>query len=253
VAVRGILAMRLAGLVFLVLFSTYYLAEASTCSIKSPAGTICKIEASKLRPTQFGIGMQEVDCKKQKFEGMSPSHLQDWLAKFVRRFSFDSASFPPQFLLACSRYPMGYYWSLQCKPLRILPKLIVLTIFVAFVRNFSQIYRPEHYVPVITGLDNDVYYITDHHHQVRALVDADIASSSKIVYANITFNGASTFSHHQDLMEWMVNHNKYWLYDEKGLGPISPSWIPDDIQNLQDDFYRSLAYFVKHGVRIIFQ
>jgi hypothetical protein len=121
--------------------------------------------------------------------------------------------------------------------------------FLAFLSLFC---RPKHYVPVITGIDADVFYITDHHHQVRALVDANISKDDKVVYANITFNGKNMFSHHRDLIAWMVNNNKFWLYDEKGLGPISPSWIPADISDLQNDFYRSLAYYVKHAVRLYF-
>lgn len=37
------------------------------------------------------------------------------------------------------------------------------------------------------------------------------------------------------------------LYDEKGMGPVSFGHLPRHVGRLQDDFFRSLAYFVKHG------
>jgi hypothetical protein len=80
-------SMRLLVFAFVAIVLLQCLVAATpSCTVHTPVGTVCKIEASVLRPTQFGIGIQEVNCKKHRFEQMSPSKLQDFLSKFVKPF-----------------------------------------------------------------------------------------------------------------------------------------------------------------------
>lgn len=79
----------------------------------------------------------------------------------------------------------------------------------------------------------------------RALYDANVPKSSKIMLANVTENWRSVRP--DQFWQLMLQNNKMWLYDEKGLGPLSPMHLPRHIDRLQDDFFRSLAFFVKHA------
>lgn len=62
------------------------------CKVSTAAGSFCTLNVEDLRPTQFGVGLDEVACKKQRFEEMSSSQLQDYLLKCAPRpiWSFGS-------------------------------------------------------------------------------------------------------------------------------------------------------------------
>eukprot|EP01122_Echinamoeba_exundans_P011315 TRINITY_DN4451_c2_g1_i1.p1 TRINITY_DN4451_c2_g1~~TRINITY_DN4451_c2_g1_i1.p1 ORF type:complete len:282 (-),score=68.18 TRINITY_DN4451_c2_g1_i1:98-943(-) len=160
-------------------FKSYY-----PCDTKTAPGTFCTIAVNDLRPTQFGVGMDEVDCKRQRFESMSLSDLEDYLLK------------------------------------------------------------ASHSVPVTVSPSGD-FYLSDHHHMARALSDANVPKSSKIMLANVTDNWNKITQN--QFWQLMLQNNKMWLYDEKGMGPISPLHLPRHVDKLQDDFFRSLAFFVKHA------
>ena len=171
--------------VFLLLLWLPAILCVSSCSHSVNAGTVCTVSYDDVRPTQFGVGLSEVDCKRGRLESMSKSELAAFLA------------------------------------------------------------QSKNYFPTIVGPHG--YFITDHHHLARALWDADISSSQKIIYLSITDNWSSMKV--DDFWQAMVNQNLTWLNDEKGLGPIAPEHLSADVGGLVNDLYRSLAYFLNHAVR----
>lgn len=154
------------------------------CGTKTAAGTFCTLPVTDLRPTQFGVGLDEVKCKKQRFESMPSSDLQSYLLK------------------------------------------------------------ESHSVPVTISPAGD-FYLSDHHHMARALYDANVPKSSKVMLANVTDNWNKLTQ--DQFWQLMLQNNRMWLFDEKGMGPISPMHLPRHVDKLQDDFFRSLAFFVKHA------
>jgi hypothetical protein len=49
----------------------------------SSAGDICALHVKDVLPTQFAVGMKEIECKVGRFESMSSSDLDKYLKKFV--------------------------------------------------------------------------------------------------------------------------------------------------------------------------
>eukprot|EP01114_Cavostelium_apophysatum_P023693 TRINITY_DN9008_c0_g1_i1.p1 TRINITY_DN9008_c0_g1~~TRINITY_DN9008_c0_g1_i1.p1 ORF type:complete len:285 (+),score=26.27 TRINITY_DN9008_c0_g1_i1:27-881(+) len=49
------------------------------CDDKMVGGSVCKIKTKDLRPSQFGIGLNEVKCRMDRIESMSKSDLEDYL------------------------------------------------------------------------------------------------------------------------------------------------------------------------------
>ncbi len=112
------------------------------------------------------------------------------------------------------------------------------------IEGFSEeeldTYLAGHPVPVVISPDGK-FYITDHHHLARALWDAKTQNTDpkKKLYAEILRNWGN-----KDQAEfWRKMKEKSWvyLYDEKGQGPISHTKLPENIEDLKDDPYRSLA------------
>eukprot|EP01100_Stratorugosa_tubuloviscum_P015484 TRINITY_DN8957_c0_g1_i1.p1 TRINITY_DN8957_c0_g1~~TRINITY_DN8957_c0_g1_i1.p1 ORF type:complete len:295 (-),score=138.55 TRINITY_DN8957_c0_g1_i1:20-904(-) len=148
--------------------------------IKLKTGVSCAIKATQLRPTQFVVGMDEVECKKQKYNGMSKSDLQNFLQK------------------------------------------------------------SDNIVPAVLGPNGELY-ITDHHHQTRAVIESNkVNDVNEIVYIEADLSQSSNF------WQSMVSNNWAWLYDEKVHQPINPSLLPIDFLQLVNDPYRSLAWYVRH-------
>jgi hypothetical protein len=102
--------------------------------------------------------------------------------------------------------------------------------------------RPKHIVPVIVGWDEE-FYATDHHHLTRALMDSSVPKDEQVMYAQIT----EDYSDLDELEFWtkMIEQGYTWLFDERGTQPVSPFHLAEDMSGLQNDFYRSLAYFVR--------
>jgi hypothetical protein len=101
-----------------------------------------------------------------------------------------------------------------------------------------QKYMRDHTVPAVRGPAGRLY-ITDHHHFSRAARDLGAGS----VYVKI-IDDLSTLSEDR-FWEAMVNDQRAYLYDENGQGPISPQQLPDDVDQMADDVYRSLAWAVE--------
>jgi len=90
-----------------------------------------------------------------------------------------------------------------------------------------------HMVPVIKG-PRDRYYVIDHHHLCRALLEAEQSQVQITVIANLSRLEKDAF--------WVFMDNRGWLhpYDAEGK---RRGWaeLPRRIADLADDPYRSLA------------
>lgn len=94
-------------------------------------------------------------------------------------------------------------------------------------------YLLKHPEPVIVGPGNK-FFITDHHHLARALLDEGISST----YCQITDN----LSKLAEASFWAELKKKkmVYLFDENEK-PISPERLPKTIADLKDDPFRSIA------------
>ncbi len=90
-----------------------------------------------------------------------------------------------------------------------------------------------HLIPVIKG-PRDRYYVIDHHHLCRALMEAGQTQVEITVIANLSRLEKEAF--------WVFMDNRGWLhpYDAEGK---RRGWedLPKSISDLADDPYRSLA------------
>ncbi len=97
-----------------------------------------------------------------------------------------------------------------------------------------------HLVPVIKG-PRDRYYVIDHHHLCRALMEAGQAEVEITVVANLSRLDKEAF--------WVFMDNRGWLHPYDAGGKRR-SWedLPKRIADLADDPYRSLAGALRrHG------
>lgn len=97
-------------------------------------------------------------------------------------------------------------------------------------------------IPVVIGPGNK-FYMTDHHHHVRAMYDADIDSSLKKLIANVTNNWSNMDE--TDFWPQMLVSGYYWPFDAKEHGPMDPYYLPLTVDRIPDDPYRSLAGLVE--------
>ena len=91
----------------------------------------------------------------------------------------------------------------------------------------------KHLVPVIMG-PNEHYYVTDHHHLVRALLDE---GQTKVAISTI-----ADLRHLPKQSFWFVLDNRGWMhpFDDEGRRRDRQD-IPNSIADLVDDPFRSLA------------
>ncbi len=90
-----------------------------------------------------------------------------------------------------------------------------------------------HLVPVILG-PNEHYYVTDHHHLVRALIEEGQTTVAISTIADLRHLPKDSF--------WFVLDNRGWMhpYDDEGRRRDRDA-IPKSIAGLIDDPFRSLA------------
>lgn len=100
-------------------------------------------------------------------------------------------------------------------------------------------YLQKHPVPVVVGPDGG-FYLIDHHHMSRALLE----SGHRYLFIQIV----ADWSQMNPTEFWgeMEKKGYTWLYDQNG-NKLKPSQLPRTIINLQDDPYRSLAYFAREA------
>jgi hypothetical protein len=85
-------------------------------------------------------------------------------------------------------------------------------------------------VPLVIGPPTGAvqFYLTDHHHLARALLDAG-ENSTRCIIADSRQTLSDT-----DFRDWMVKNKKVWLFDEKG-NPITFEQLPGGLKELRDD------------------
>ncbi len=104
-----------------------------------------------------------------------------------------------------------------------------------------------HPVPVVKR--GKRFYLTDHHHLVRALYEAlnDSIGDGLFVYVRVMFDLGSLSEVH--FWKAMFEHNYVYLFGDDGGGPKPPNTLPKHIGDIGFDPYRSLAWLVRdrHG------
>lgn len=99
-------------------------------------------------------------------------------------------------------------------------------------------YLKKKLIPVVIG-PGDQFYMIDHHHMVKALSNSGRRDDAYIVIKeNWSALSQSEFE------KKMVEFNYVWLFDEHG-NPITFDDLPKTGNQLKDDRFRSLAYFVR--------
>ena len=90
-----------------------------------------------------------------------------------------------------------------------------------------------HMIPVVRGPDKR-FYVVDHHHLARALLDEGITDILVTVIGDLTMVDRDAF--------WGVMDNKRWVYpyDAKGERRHFKD-LPKSVKDLKDDPFRSLA------------
>jgi hypothetical protein len=91
----------------------------------------------------------------------------------------------------------------------------------------------KHMIPVVVG-PGKRYYVVDHHHLARALLDEGIKDILVTVIGDLTMVDRDAF--------WGVMDNKRWVYpyDAKGERRHFDD-LPKSVKDLKDDPFRSLA------------
>lgn len=147
---------------------------APACNAQTKVGDVCSVPILEVHPTQFTLGMIEIESRTAHFEKMTQK-------KFT-------------------------------------------------------IYMKKHLVPTVIG-PNRVYYMTDHHHLSLALYDAGVRTIDLKITTDWSKLSQTEFWNH------MVAAHFVYLYDN-GQGPMSPTELPSNILQMQNDIYRSLAWAV---------
>jgi len=93
--------------------------------------------------------------------------------------------------------------------------------------------------PIVIG-PGGVFYITDHHHQARALYEVGISTTYCAVVDNLSD------AKPEDFWKRMEDNNEVYLKDQNG-NPIKPSDLPASVKDLANNPFRSLAGAVRES------
>jgi len=107
--------------------------------------------------------------------------------------------------------------------------------------NNINSYRQEKIIPVVIGPEGK-FYILDGHHSSRALLESSLENSEKFLIAKVEQNFLEMDK--QKFWDEMLKRNWVNLY-HLGERLERPADLPDNIDDLEDDFYRSLASVVR--------
>lgn len=99
-------------------------------------------------------------------------------------------------------------------------------------------YLADRFVPVILG-PGGTRYLVDRHHMTLAALRAGI----KKVYVKVIEDWSDLST--ESFWKRMRAADYAYLYDENGGGPHSPELLPETLEGLVDDPYRSLAWLVR--------
>ena len=96
-----------------------------------------------------------------------------------------------------------------------------------------------HWFPAVRGPQEN-FYIIDHHHLGRALLDEGVKQCYVVLLKNLTLLEKDEF--------WVVMDHHQWLhpYDARGRRQ-SVAALPKTLEEMSDDPYRSLAGEVRHA------
>jgi hypothetical protein len=94
-------------------------------------------------------------------------------------------------------------------------------------------------VPLVRNRCGDVWMV-DRHHRLRALIEMEPAATA-FGYLVLDLDTDDR----QDVLEALHRRGWLYLYDGRGLGPLPPSALPEQLTGLQDDPYRSLVWKLK--------
>jgi hypothetical protein len=100
-------------------------------------------------------------------------------------------------------------------------------------------YLQEKPVPLVRSRAGDLWMV-DRHHRLRGLIEIDPDAEA---FGYLALDSASD-TPHQVLTE-LQQRGWLYLYDGRGLGPLSPAALPRRLPDLQDDPYRSLVWKLK--------
>jgi hypothetical protein len=95
-------------------------------------------------------------------------------------------------------------------------------------------------IPVVIG-NADQYYMIDHHHLARALWDA--GKGDVDVPVLVAENWSPLHGDH--FWKAMARHDWVYPFDGMGAGPTPPGLLKQHVAELDNDLYRSLAWYVR--------
>jgi len=105
--------------------------------------------------------------------------------------------------------------------------------------------KEDNQIPIIIGLDG--FYMKDGHHLTRALFDSDIDDDEKELHCEVLYNWQEddTADTSDEFWQRMVDQQHLWLHDNKGINPVAPDYLPNSIEGLLNDAFRTLAWMVR--------
>ena len=94
-------------------------------------------------------------------------------------------------------------------------------------------------VPLVRSREGRLWMV-DRHHRLRALVELDPQARA---FGYVVLEAAGTSR--AEVLEELGQRGWLYLYDGRGQGPLAPTDLPEHLQGLQDDPYRSLVWKLK--------
>ncbi len=94
-------------------------------------------------------------------------------------------------------------------------------------------------VPVVRG-DSGAFWMVDRHHRLRGLIELQ---PDAMAYGYLVLDLPSAGP--AEVLAELKERGWLYLYDGRGLGPLSPAALPRRLPDLQDDPYRSLVWKLK--------
>lgn len=94
-------------------------------------------------------------------------------------------------------------------------------------------------VPLVRSATGAVWMV-DRHHRLRALLELD-PTATAFGYIALELDTSDS----AEVLEELRRRGWLYLYDGRGLGPLSPAVLPPRLTGLQDDPYRSLVWRLK--------
>ncbi len=102
-------------------------------------------------------------------------------------------------------------------------------------------YLKEKWTPAILGPDQK-YWIIDHHHLSFALLKADIPKEKKRLYLKIIHDWSNK---NWNTFAQEMEREKFLYLKDDNFNTLNFQDIPENIESLKDNPYRSLAYFAR--------